>query len=129
MTTILLVGAGGFIGSALRYLINREIQQLLILPGGFPYGVLLVNVVGCFIIGVLNGVATTHGLFNISSASRAFLFLGLLGGFTTFSAFGYDTVALAKDGDFTRAIANVGLQIVLGLGAVWIGYKLATSYL
>jgi CrcB protein len=125
MTTVLLVGVGGFIGSALRYLINKEVQQLLIAPNGFPYGVLLVNVVGCLVIGILSGLATTHGIFNLSSGSRAFLFLGLLGGFTTFSAFGYDTVTLAKDGDFTQAIANLGLQIGLGLGAVWIGYKLA----
>ena len=125
MTTVLLVGVGGFIGSALRYLINKEVQQLLITPNGFPYGVLLVNVVGCLVIGILSGLATTHGIFNLSSGSRAFLFLGLLGGFTTFSAFGYDTVTLAKDGDFTQAIANLGLQIGLGLGAVWIGYKLA----
>ncbi len=124
MTTILLVGAGGFIGSALRYLINKEVQQLLISPSGFPYGVLLVNVVGCLLIGVLGGLASSHGIFSISSGSRAFLFIGMLGGFTTFSAFGYDTVTLAKDGDITMAIANVALQIVLGLGAVWVGYKL-----
>ena len=126
MTTVLLVGAGGFIGSALRYLINREIQQLLIASGGFPYGVLLVNVVGCLVIGVLSGLAAAHGIFNVTSGSRAFLFLGLLGGFTTFSAFGYDTVALAREGDITQAIINVGLQISLGLGAVWVGYKLGT---
>ena len=126
MTTVLLVGAGGFIGSVLRYFINKEIQQLLMTPGGFPYGVLLVNVVGCLVIGVLSGLAAAHGIFNVSSGSRAFLFLGLLGGFTTFSAFGYDSVALAREGDITQAIINVGLQISLGLGAVWVGYKLGT---
>ena len=59
------------------------------------------------------------------TGSRVFLFVGVLGGFTTFSAFGYDTLILARDGYMLLALGNVALQIVLGLGAVWVGYKLA----
>ena len=125
MTTILLVGAGGFAGSVLRFLLNREVQQLLPAGTAFPYGILLVNVAGCFIIGVLGGLGSAHGVLGPSSGGRAFLFVGFLGGFTTFSAFGYDTLTLFRDGALMLALANVALQIVLGLGAVWAGYRLA----
>ena len=70
MTAILLVGAGGFIGSAVRYIINKEVQQLLIAPTGFPYGIVLVNVVGCLIIGVLSGLLV-HGIWGQLSASAS----------------------------------------------------------
>ena len=125
MTIILLVGAGGFVGAVTRYLINREVQQLLTNTTGFPYGVLAVNVLGCLIIGFLGGLAASHGVFSGGGASRAFLFVGVLGGFTTFSAFGYDTVELALAGNIAAAAGNVALQLALGLGAVWVGYKLA----
>ncbi len=124
MTTLLLVGAGGFAGSILRYIVNRELQQLLASPTGFPYGVLAVNVAGCFIIGLLGGLAASHGWFNPASNTRALLFVGFLGGFTTFSAFGFDTFNLMRDGALTQAFANVALQVCLGLGAVWAGYRL-----
>ena len=125
MITALLVGAGGFAGSILRYLLNREVQQLLSAAGVFPYGILVVNVVGCFIIGLLGGLASAHGVLGTNSGARAFLFVGFLGGFTTFSAFGYDTLSMFREGAFGLALANIGLQIVLGLGAVWAGYRLA----
>ena len=124
MITILLVGAGGFAGSVLRYIMNREVQQLLASPAGFPYGVLAVNVAGCFIIGLLGGLAASHGWFNPAGGTRALLFVGFLGGFTTFSAFGFDTFNLMRDGALAQAIANVALQVCLGLGAVWAGYRL-----
>ena len=127
MTTILLVGAGGFAGSVLRFLLNREVQQLLPAGTAFPYGILFVNVAGCFIIGVLGGLGSAHGMLGPNSGARALLFVGFLGGFTTFSAFGYDTLTLFRDGALMLALANVALQIVLGLGAVWAGYRLAVS--
>ena len=124
MITVLLVGAGGFAGSVLRYIVNREVQQLLASPTGFPYGVLAVNIAGCFIIGLLGGLAASHGWFNPASNTRALLFVGFLGGFTTFSAFGFDTFNLMRDGALAQAFANVALQVCLGLGAVWAGYRL-----
>ena len=125
MITVLLVGAGGFAGSILRYLLNREVHQLLSAFGVFPYGILVVNVAGCFVIGLLGGLASAHGILGPTSGARAFLFVGFLGGFTTFSAFGLDTMNMVREGAFALALANVGLQVVLGLGAVWLGYRMA----
>ncbi len=124
MITVLLVGAGGFAGSILRYLLNREVQQLFATSGVFPYGILVVNVAGCFIIGLLGGLASAHGVLGPTSGARSFLFVGFLGGFTTFSAFGFDTLSMIREGAFLLALANVASQIVLGLGAVWLGYRL-----
>ena len=125
LESIFLVGAGGFLGAIARYLLNVGVEQLLPPTTVFPYGVLAINVAGCLAIGLLGGLATSHGVFNAGTGSRVFLFVGVLGGFTTFSAFGYDTLILARDGYALLALGNVALQIVLGLGAVWVGYKLA----
>ena len=125
MITALLVGAGGFAGSVLRYLLDREVQQMFSAFGVFPYGILVVNVAGCFVIGLLGGLASAHGVLGTNSGARAFLFVGFLGGFTTFSAFGYDTLSLFREGAFLLALANVASQVILGLGAVWLGYRLA----
>ena len=114
LESIFLVGAGGFLGAIARYLLNLGVGQLL----------LAINVAGCLIIGLLAGLATSHGMFSAGTVSRVFLFVGVLGGFTTFSAFGYDTLILARDGYLLLALGNVALQMVLGLGAVWVGYKL-----
>jgi fluoride exporter len=118
VTKILLVGVGGFLGSVARYLLGGYAQQL---SGGasFPYGTLAVNVLGCFVIGFLAELAEARGVF--SPESRALVFVGLLGGFTTFSAFGNETVNLLRDGQTPLALANVAAHIVIGLGAVWLG--------
>lgn len=91
----------------------------------FPIGTLFVNVAGCFLIGYGNGMADVRQL--LSPQARIFLFIGLLGGFTTFSTFGYETLALARDSQEMRAVVNVLLSIVLGLAAVWLGYTLSRS--
>ena len=124
MATVVLVWVGGFLGSIIRYLISRRAQDLLGNPW-FPYGTLAVNVIGCIIIGILAGVVDSRGTF--SPETRALLFIGFLGGFTTLSAFGYETFGLARDGKFLGASANVALQLSLGLGAVWLGYKLSSA--
>ena len=85
----------------------------------------MVNVVGCFVIGVLGGLGDSRQL--IGTELRLFLFIGILGGFTTFSAFGYETLALVREADAARAVLNVVLHIVAGLLAVWIGYGLVRS--
>lgn len=121
MRNFLIVGCGGFLGSALRYGVSGWAQRLV--PSGlFPVGTLVVNVVGCFVLGLLGGYAENVGLFGPST--RLFLFLGVLGGFTTFSTFGYETMAMLRDGQSFGALANVGLQIVLGLAGVWLGYSI-----
>ncbi len=122
MVTVLLVGAGGFVGAALRYLVGSGVYNLSG-HASFPYGTLAVNIVGCFLIGLLAGFAETRQL--LGEGTRAFIIIGLLGGFTTFSAFGYETVALVRDGLLAAAVANVGLQVALGLVAVWIGLRVS----
>jgi fluoride exporter len=118
MIRLLLVGSGGFIGSVLRYLLSGFVQQSS-KSVGFPYGTLAVNIIGCLIIGLLSQLAETRGLF--TTESRAFIFVGLLGGFTTFSAFGNETFNLWRDGETLLALYNIAGHLVCGLGAVWAG--------
>jgi fluoride exporter len=119
---LLLIGAGGFIGSVFRYAVGGAVQTLSH-SVAFPYGTLAVNILGCFCIGFLSELVDTRAL--ISTDTRAFLIVGILGGFTTFSAFGNETMNLIRDGEATLALINVGTQVLLGLGAVWLGYTLA----
>jgi CrcB protein len=118
LINILLVGFGGFIGSVSRYLASGYVQQAT-KSIDFPYGTLAVNVVGCFIIGFLAQLAEERGVF--TSQSRLFVFTGFLGGFTTFSSFGNETLNLARDSQMMNALANVGANVLLGLFAVWLG--------
>lgn len=122
MTKLLLAGIGGFIGSALRYALGAAIDQCYG-RDDFPFGTLAVNVLGCLVIGVLTWLAEARGMF--SAEMRVFLVIGILGGFTTFSSFGNDTVNLWRANREGRALLNVGAQLVLGLGAVWLGRALA----
>jgi len=124
LTNILLIGLGGFIGSILRYLASGYVQQST-KSVDFPYGTLAVNVIGCFVIGFLAQLAEGRGLF--TSESRSLVFVGILGGFTTFSSFGNETFNLARDGQVVNALANVGTNVIFGLFAVWLGRT--TSYL
>jgi CrcB protein len=114
----LLVGAGGFLGSVLRYLVGGAIQSAFA-GSTFPYGTLVVNVTGCFAIGLVSELIEAQGAFG--SAARAFLVVGVLGGYTTFSAFGNETANLMRDGQRVAAVMNIGGQLVLALCAVWLG--------
>lgn len=118
MLAIMLVGVGGFLGSVLRYLVGGWVHRVLDNPW-FPYGTLFVNLIGCLIIGFLGGLTETRQVF--APETRLFLFLGVLGGFTTFSSFAYETSAFLNDGQILLASFNVGSQVVLGLVAVWLG--------
>jgi len=122
MVKLLLVGTGGFLGSVLRYLMSGLVHRVLTDPL-LPYGTLFVNVFGCLTIGFLGGLSETRQLF--SPESRLFIFIGLLGGFTTFSTFGYETFNIAHDGQLLMTLTNIGLQLILGLGAVWLGHSLS----
>jgi CrcB protein len=122
MTKLLLIGAGGFIGSVLRYVVSG-VAQTFSQSIAFPYGTLAVNILGCFCIGFLSELFDARSL--IGADTRAFLVVGILGGFTTFSAFGNETMNLIRDGEAALALMNVGAQVLLGLGAVWLGYTLA----
>jgi CrcB protein len=121
MQKILLVGAGGFVGSILRYAVSGLAHRLL--PATlFPVGTLAVNVLGCLGVGLLHGLFTSRGL--IGPDTRLFLMIGLLGGFTTFSTFGLETLTLAGDAESLKAMANIALNVVAGLAAVWLGHAL-----
>jgi CrcB protein len=119
---LLLAGIGGFVGSALRFAVAGFVQNS-IRSFSFPYGTLAVNLIGCFAIGLLSQLAETRGVF--TAESRTLIFVGVLGGFTTFSAFGNETVNLWRDGENVLAFANIAAQLVLGLGAVWLARALA----
>lgn len=118
MMRVLLIGAGGFLGSISRYLLSGVAQRLF--EGVvFPYGTFAVNVMGCLIIGGLSYLAESHGV--VSDHQRAFIVVGFLGGFTTFSAFANESVNLIRDGETFLAAANVAGQVLICLGAVWLG--------
>ena len=122
MKNALVVGLGGFFGCIARYLTGVVVLRLFD-PPVFPYATLIVNVVGCLLIGLLGGLAEDTRL--ISPEMQLFLIVGLLGGFTTYSAFGYQTWTLARDGQMLLAVLNVSAHIILGLGAVWLGALIA----
>ncbi len=122
MGRLLLVGAGGFLGSILRYLASGWVQQWL-QTASFPFGTLAVNVLGCLVIGFLSQLADARGVF--TPETRALVFVGVLGGFTTFSTFSNETFNLLRDNEVIPALANLSAHIVLGLGAVWLGRALA----
>lgn len=122
MGKLFLAGIGGFIGSSLRYGMTGYVQQWS-RSIDFPYGTLAVNLIGCFLIGFLSQLAESRGVF--TAESRTFVFIGILGGFTTFSAFGNETMNLWRDGENTLAMANMAAHLILGLGAVWASRALA----
>jgi CrcB protein len=122
MLNLLIIGAGGFIGAVLRYLTGIGIHRLLN-TYAFPYGTLAVNVLGCAVIGLLAGLAASRGI--MGPELRTFLFIGLLGGFTTFSTFGFETLMLGDGGRLGLALVNVLANVGLGLGAAWAAYALA----
>lgn len=122
MRNTFLVGVGGFVGSILRYLISGYVQQFTS-SVAFPYGTLVINLTGCIIIGFLSQLAEARSVF--AAETRVFIFIGVLGGFTTFSTFGNETINLLREGENMPAFFNLGAHVVLGLGAVWLGRLLA----
>jgi len=118
---VFLVGLGGFVGSIGRYVLGA---LLLHQTTGwrFPLSTFCVNVFGCFVLGAISGVAERHSIFPLEA--RLFLFTGLLGGFTTFSAFGAEGINLIRRGDFSIAFAYAALSVGCGFAAVWLGMKL-----
>jgi CrcB protein len=113
-----IIGLGGAMGAVGRYLLQGLVHQFTGIS--FPYGTLVVNILGCFLIGFI--MELSENRFIIDPQTRLFITVGILGGFTTFSSFGYETFSLLRDGETLRAILNVTLSMVVGLGAVWFGF-------
>lgn len=94
--------------------------QRLAVASVFPYGTLAVNVLGCLLIGLLGGLAEYRQV--LEPGQRLFLMIGVLGGFTTFSTFAFETVSLMQDAELLKALANTGLQVILGFAAAFAGF-------
>lgn len=117
----LLIFAGGGIGAVLRYVLSSGLQRA-VEGWTFPIGTFVVNMIGCFLIGLIMEMSQTKAL--LQGEARIFITVGLLGGFTTFSSFGYETMTLLRDGQYVDAGLNAVLQVVLGLLFVWIGAQI-----
>lgn len=122
LVSVMIVALGGALGSVFRYLLGTW-AQVLSKSIHFPYGTLVVNLLGCFVIGFLARLAEARGAFTLET--RLFIFIGILGGFTTFSSFGNETVKLLREGETLNALANVGANVIVGLLLVWLGQSIA----
>ena len=120
----LAVAAGGALGSIARHGVNIYFAHVL--ERAIPYATATVNLVGSAVIGLLAASIAT-GRLHMSTEMRTFVFVGILGGFTTFSSFMLDTFTLGHGGDHALAFWNVALQTAFGLAAVWGGYRLGLS--
>jgi CrcB protein len=121
----LAVAFGGALGSMARHVVN--ILFVHALPRAVPYATATVNLVGSAVIGLLAALVAT-GRLHMSAEARTFVFVGILGGFTTFSSFMLDTLTLGHGGDQALAFWNVTLQTTVGLAAVWAGYRVGLSF-
>ena len=117
-----VIGAGAAIGGIARHALNQAVHQRM-LGTTFPVSIFLVNVIGSGTIGVLAGLLAANRI-GMSANMRAFVFVGILGGFTTFSSFSLDTLTLVRTGYVGQALTNVGGQVGFSLLAVWLGYRL-----
>ena len=117
------VAVGGAIGSACRYLLDGAVYRVV--PATFPYGTFLVNATGCLIFGLLIGVAENR--LAVGTVARSFVLIGILGGFTTFSSFTFETLQLARAGEWWPATVNVVGQVVIGLLVMWLGFVLTRA--
>jgi len=123
MTRFLCICLGGFLGTGARYGLNGLVSRRF--GETFPLGTLMVNVLGSFVIGVIFVATGPDSPVIVSATTRQFLMVGILGGFTTFSSFSLQTLALLREGDLGAAMANVGLSVCLCLLAAWAGEEVA----
>jgi fluoride exporter len=123
MKILLVIGTGSFIGGIFRYLLSQFILSKVHFP--FPFGTLTVNIIGCLLIGFVFGLSERG---NVSIGWQLFLMTGMLGGFTTFSAFSNETILLFRDGQFGYALAYIGSSVLIGLLATFTGTTLAKAF-
>ncbi len=124
-TLYFLVALGGALGSVARFALAGLIGGQM--GSTFPWGTLIVNVLGSFVIGFFSAFTGPEGRWAVGESGRLFFMTGVLGGFTTFSSFSLQTLTLARDGEWLRAGGNVTGSIVICLVAVWLGHLLAVA--
>lgn len=120
LKSVLIAGAGGFLGSALRFIISRYIQFTV--DSVFPWGTFIVNIAGSFMLGIFLGISEKAGL--MSPEWRIFFTIGICGGFTTFSSFSNEAFILLQNKELLRFAGYAGFSFFLGLGAVFLGRAL-----
>ena len=120
MATYLLIAVGGALGSVARAWLGTVVTRFM--GPQFPWGTILINVLGSFVIGFFATLTASHGRIPASPETRAFVMIGLCGGFTTFSAFSLQTLDLALDGRAPQAFANIGISVIVCLAAVAAGH-------
>ena len=120
-----MVALGGAIGTVARYWLSGVVAQMV--GETFPWGTLLINVTGSFVIGFFAALTGPDGRVFVGATGRQFVMVGICGGYTTFSSFSLQTLNLVRDGDMVRAGANVVASVVLCLIAVWLGHLGATA--
>lgn len=124
MKVLLIVGSGGFLGSISRYLVSLLVQKHI--DSSFPLGTMLVNIIGCFFIGIIYALSEQSEV--LSPEWRTFLAVGFCGGFTTFSSFAYENFAMLSLQDFLFSSLYIGLSLILGLIAVYLGVILIRAF-
>lgn len=117
---LFLIAIGGAVGSVARSLLSTSVLRVTGLL--FPIGTFVVNVVGCLLFGAIVGAAQVR--FVLSPEARAFLLVGILGGFTTFSSYTFESVGLMQDGRFLAATLNIVGQVIVSLVAYWVGFAI-----
>jgi CrcB protein len=121
---LILIGIGGFLGAISRYLASSYTYKIM--GANFPYGTFLVNIIGCFLIGII--IPLSEERYLISPDTRSFIAIGFLGAFTTFSTFSFETLALFRDGEFWLGGWNIVLSLISCLLATWVGYLISKLF-
>ena len=119
---MLMAGAGGFVGTCCRFLINRLFAQFREIP--FPLATFIINILGCLAFGILSGWIQKTGI--LTPKLNALLIVGFCGGFTTFSTFSYETLSLGMNGEVFVSFIYIALSVIIGLFATWLGFTITT---
>jgi CrcB protein len=121
----LCIGAGGAVGTMLRFWISGVVAQAY--GERFPTGTLVINITGSIVIGFFAALTGPEGRLMVKPLGRQFFMIGICGGYTTFSSFSLQTLNLAREGQWAYAALNVGLSVLLCLGGVWLGFMAGES--
>jgi CrcB protein len=124
VTQLFAIAAGGAVGAVLRFLMSTGIYRVV--GRDFPYGTMAVNVIGSFFIGLMFILMIER--LSLTPEWRAGILVGLIGAFTTFSTFSFETLALLEEGELLKSVMNVLLSVVLCLGATWVGMMMGRLY-